>query len=80
MADNPGAGRRVPLGDRVTIRYESGPQERGPDRGGGQASTTFDITADSPLARALLGKRAGDLVSLELTPGAEIAFVIVRIE
>jgi transcription elongation factor GreB len=80
VSDQPSDRSRVFFGAWVTIEEESGAQRRhrvvGPDE--------FDrepgyISMDSPLGRALLGKRVGDEVSVRL-PAGEIVLAIVAIE
>jgi transcription elongation factor GreB len=71
---------RVFFGARVTIEQASGARRRhrivGPDE--------FDrepgyISMDSPLGRALLGKRVGDAVEVELPAGVQI-FTVAGID
>lgn len=71
----------VRVGHRVTIREEGtdddeayqlvGPTEANPRDG--------RISNESPIGRALMGRRVGDVVDVQ-TPGGVIAFEIVRID
>jgi transcription elongation GreA/GreB family factor len=79
MTEDARAGRPIQAGDRVTIRFESGRRRTVWITNGDGGTTPFDIAADSPLATALLGKRASDQVELELAPGAVIAFAVLRV-
>jgi len=77
---DPAQAGRVFFGARVTLEDEQGAASAyrivGPDE--------FDVAAgrisvDSPLARSLLGRRAGDDVSVE-RPKGRVGYVIVSIE
>jgi transcription elongation factor GreB len=76
----PGDRQRVFFGARITLETEAGVQLRyrivGPDE--------FDMAADyismdAPLARALLGRRVDDEVSLELAAGTQ-RYTIVAVD
>ena len=80
VAQPPADRGRVFFGAWVTLEDEAGAERRhrivGPDE--------FDmdphyVSMDSPLARALLGKRLDDEVAVE-TPGGVRRFVVVAIE
>ena len=75
--DGAGGGRQLEIGSR--LRYENGRRSEVRIGGDGRPTTALDTAVDSPLATALLGRRASDLVALELAPGTELAFTIVRI-
>jgi transcription elongation factor GreB len=80
VAELPSDRKRVFFGAWVTIKEENGALRRhrivGPDE--------FDrepgyISMDSPLGRALLGKRVGDTIEVEL-PSGPLAMTITAIE
>jgi len=71
---------QVNIGDHVTIQEDDfpeetyhlvGPKEADPKKG--------RISHESPIGKALLGRRVGDVVSAE-TPGGSILLKITRIE
>ena len=71
---------QVNIGDHVTIQEDDfpeetyhlvGPKEADPKKG--------RISHESPIGKALLGRRGGDVVSAE-TPGGSILLKITRIE
>ncbi len=71
---------QVNIGDHVTIQEDDfpeetyhlvGPKEADPKKG--------RISHESPIGKALLGRRVGDVVSAE-TPGGSIQLKITRIE
>lgn len=74
--DDPG---RVYFGARVEVADEFGDSRHyrivGPDETGQQPG---DISVDSPLARALLGRREGDLLKV-LLPGGESELEVVAV-
>ncbi len=82
IIDEKSSGKReeVDVGAHVTIQEEGfepetyylvGPKEADPRNG--------RISHESPIGRALLGRRVGDLVEVE-TPGGQIQLKIVKIE
>ncbi len=58
---------RSSTGSRVKIREEDGQEHEVLIRSSAQRSF-YDISADSPLGRALLGHRVGDQVTVEVIP------------
>jgi transcription elongation factor GreB len=81
IVDQPPADpRRVFFGARVTLETDSGGQRRhrivGPDEF--DAAPDY-ISMDAPLARALLGRRLGDEVTVELA-GGPVTYTIVDVE
>lgn len=81
VAKGQGRGGLVQPGSQVTIRYSSGRWQEVRIRADSDRTTlpALDIPADCPMAIALLGKRAGDRLILELAPDAVIAFTVVRV-
>lgn len=80
IIEEDGSSEEVALGSRVTVVEEGaaesetfqivGPAEANPSDG--------KVSHESPLGRALLGHRVGDVIAVE-TPGGEIAFEIIAI-
>ena len=82
VVDGPGRDRSVQPGSLVTIRYSGGRRRvvRLRAHNDMTALPAVDIPADSPIATALLGRRAGDEVHVELGTGVEpLVFVIRRV-
>ena len=71
VVDGPGPNRRVQRGSLVTIRYSDGRWRVVRLRADGDRLPAVDIPADSPIATALLGRRVGARVHVELGPGVE---------
>jgi transcription elongation GreA/GreB family factor len=73
VRDGRGPDRRVQRGSSVTIQYSGGRRRVVRLRADDDRTVlpTVDIPADSPIATALLGRRAGDRVHVELGPGVE---------
>jgi transcription elongation factor GreB len=71
VSEAPSDPTRVFFGARITLEDETGRQSRlrivGPDE---IDSAAGDVSIDSPVARALLGKTVGDLATV-LAPGGE---------
>lgn len=66
----------VGVGSTVTVRFTDGTQETLQI---GEAAEAFDqnlVTSDSPLGRALLGRRAGDSVHFDTPDGPSSAVVV----
>ena len=80
VSETPSDRKRVFFGAWVTIEEASGATRRhrivGPDEFDREAGY---VSMDSPLARALLGKRVGDAVEVRL-PSGPIAVTITQIE
>ncbi|GAP17647.1 transcription elongation factor GreA [Levilinea saccharolytica] len=71
---------QVNIGDHVTIQEEDFPEETYHLVGPKEADPTKGrISHESPIGKALLGRRVGDVVSAE-TPGGSIQLKITRIE
>jgi transcription elongation GreA/GreB family factor len=82
VVDGPGGDRSVQPGSRVTVRYSDGRRREFRLRADDDRIVlpALDIPADSPIATALLGRRAGDLVRVELESGVELlAFTVERV-
>ncbi|MFE0703136.1 GreA/GreB family elongation factor [Streptomyces sp. NPDC058872] len=68
--------RSVGVGSSVTVRFEDGTESTVRI---GELASALDptlVTADSPLGRALLGRRAGDAVSYDTPEGRTTAIVL----
>ncbi len=71
---------QVNIGDHVTIQEEDFPEETYHLVGPKEADPTKGrISHESPIGKALLGRRVGDVVSAE-TPAGSIQLKITRIE
>lgn len=71
---------QVNIGDHVTIQEDDFPEETYHLVGPKEADPTKGrISHESPIGKALLGRRVGDVVSAE-TPGGSIQLKITRIE
>jgi transcription elongation factor GreB len=79
VSEAPSDPARVFFGARITLEDEHGSQSRlrivGPDE---IDSAAGDVSIDSPVARALLGKTVGD-VSTVLAPGGERGVEVLAI-
>lgn len=70
----------VSIGNRVTIQEGDGPEETYHVVGAQEADPRNGrISNESPIGRALMGHRIGDMVEVE-TPGGKLSFKIVKIE
>ncbi len=80
VSQAPGDPERVFFGAWVTLEAESGEEERyrlvGPDESN---ASEKKISMDSPMGRALLGKRLDDEVTVK-RPKGDATYVIVAIE
>lgn len=71
MAEVPEDPTTVELGDRVGIRFDDGTEESYVVVHGAEAIVDDErISVTSPLGRALLGRRVGDTVEVEVPAGA----------
>jgi transcription elongation factor GreA len=77
----PGAKNdKVDIGARITIQEEDDPAETYHMVGPKEADPRNGrISHESPIGRALVGRRVGDLVEVE-TPGGKTKFKILKIE
>jgi transcription elongation factor GreA len=66
----------VGVGSSVTVRYGDGTEETLEIGERAEAADRELITADSPLGRALLGRRPGDTVSYDAPEGTMTAAVV----
>jgi transcription elongation factor GreA len=74
------SGAHVTLGHTVWLREPGEPDDHFQIVGPAEANPReHRISHESPLGRALLGKRPGDRVQVE-TPGGAVTFEIVRVE
>jgi transcription elongation GreA/GreB family factor len=80
VVDGRGRDRSVQPGSRVTIRYSDGRRRVVRLRADDDTTTlpALDIPADSPLATALLGRRTGDEVHVELRAGVDLLVFTVE--
>lgn len=70
----------VQLGSAVTVRDEDGIEERWIIVDSAEASSSENrVSSDSPVGKALLGRRAGDTATVE-TPGGSYTYSIVNVE
>ncbi len=70
----------VLLGSTVRVQEEGGPEEVFTVVGSAEADPANGrISNESPLGRALLGRRAGERVQVQ-TPDGEVTFVILSVE
>ncbi|MFD7873339.1 GreA/GreB family elongation factor [Streptomyces sp. NPDC059766] len=69
---------RVGVGSTVTVRFADGTTETFQIGERAEASDQTLVTADSPLGRALLGRRAGDSVHYD-TPERRVTAVVVSL-
>jgi transcription elongation factor GreA len=70
----------VMIGSEVTVVEDGGPPESFRLVGSAEADPSGGlISNESPLGRALLGKRTGDQAAIETPDGATIVFRIVRV-
>jgi len=73
-------GDTVGLGRKVTVVEGNGPEETYVIAGPAEANpTNGHISNESPLGRALLGKKVGDIAAVH-APAGVLAFTIVKIE
>lgn len=80
IAENSAQPGEVGLGARITIQEEDYPPETFQLVGAKEADPRNGrISHESPFGRALLGKRAGDVVVAE-TPGGTVKLKILKIE
>ncbi len=80
MSEPPSDPRRVFFGAYVTIEDEDGEEHTYRIVGGDESDTSKGwISIDSPVARALLGKRDGDAVTVR-APKGEIEYTIVAVK
>lgn len=71
---------KIGLGSRVTVVEGDGPEETYVIAGPAEADpTNGHISNESPLGRALLGKKVGDIAAVH-APAGVLAFTIVKIE
>lgn len=79
VREPPGDPRAIYFGARFTLESEDGSEKRcrivGPDE---TDAARGDISIDSPMARALLGKRADDEVVVQL-PSGPASYVVVDV-
>ncbi|HET7845255.1 MAG TPA: transcription elongation factor GreB [Xanthomonadales bacterium] len=79
VRDPPGDPRAIYFGASFTLEAEDGSEKRcrivGPDE---TDAARGDISIDSPMARALLGKRADDEVVVQL-PSGPAAYVVIEV-
>ncbi len=70
----------VQLGSTVRVQEEGGPEEEFTVVGSAEADPANGrISNESPLGRALLGRRAGERIQVQ-TPDGEVTFVILSVE
>jgi transcription elongation factor GreA len=70
----------VNIGSRVTVQEEDFPPDTYSLVGAKEADpSNYKISYESPIGKALMGKRKGDLVVVE-TPGGQISLQILRVE
>lgn len=70
----------VQIGNKVTIKEDNEPEEVFELVGVREANTRIGkISYESPLGAALIGKKKGDLVTVQ-TPGGEVKVKIIKIE
>lgn len=70
----------VQLGSTVRVQEDGGPEEVFTVVGSAEADPAKGlISNESPVGRALLGRRVGDRVKVQ-TPGGEITFTILSVE
>ncbi|MFD8734459.1 GreA/GreB family elongation factor [Streptomyces sp. NPDC059618] len=67
---------KVGVGSTVTVRFSDGSTDTVQIGEGAAVLDRTLVTADSPLGRALLGRRAGDTVSFEAPEGPRSAVVV----
>ncbi len=80
VSEPPSDPRRVFFGAYVTIEDEDGEEHTYRIVGGDESDTSKGwISIDSPVARALLGKRDGDAVTVR-APKGEIEYTIVAVK
>lgn len=79
VTETPKNDGRIYFGSTVTLEDESGQYVRyrivGPDE---WDSNRGEISVESPVAKALLGKQAGDDIEVQL-PGGQTCFLIVKV-
>lgn len=70
----------VQIGNKVTIKEDNEPEEVFELVGVRESNTRIGkISYESPLGAALIGKKKGDLVTVQ-TPGGEVKVKIIKIE
>lgn len=70
----------VQLGSHVTVKDEDGIEEQWLLVSSAEASSSENrVSADSPVGKALIGRRAGDTAAVE-TPGGSFTYSIINVE